>query len=127
MHCIPLLVIALFFIIGGISHFVIPEFFMSAMPDYLVFHRELVFISGAFEILAAIGILVPQTRLFAGYGLIALMIAVFPANINMALHPEKYKSIPELFLYLRLPLQFLLIGFVWWAIVPERLQKRIDD
>lgn len=124
MPRIPLLVVALFFITGGIAHFVVADFFVMAMPDYLGYHKELVIISGVFEILGAIGILVPQTRLLAGYGLIALIIAVYPANINMALHPEKYKDISELFLYIRLPFQFLFIWFVWWAIAPERLKNK---
>lgn len=124
MPRIPLLVISLFFIIGGIAHFVVPDFFIMAMPDYLGYHTELVIISGLFEILGAIGILVPHTRLLAGYGLIALIVAVYPANINMALHPENYSDIPKLFLYLRLPFQFLLIWFVWWAIAPDRLQNK---
>lgn len=124
MPRIPLLVIALFFMTGGIAHFVVADFFMMMMPDYLSYHKELVIISGVFEILGAIGILVPQTRLLAGYGLIALIVAVYPANINMALHPEKYKDISELFLYIRLPFQFLFIWFVWWAIAQERLQNK---
>lgn len=120
----PLVVIALFFIIGGIAHFVVADFFMMAMPDYIGYHKQIVVISGVFEILGAIGILIPQTRLLAGYGLIALIIAVFPANINMALHPEKYQDLPELLLYIRLPFQFLFIWFVWWAIAPERLKNK---
>ncbi len=120
----PLLVIALFFIAGGIAHFVVADFFIMAMPDYLGYHKELVIISGVFEILGAIGILVPQTRLLAGYGLLALIVAVYPANVNMALHPEKFKDIPELFLYIRLPFQILFIWFVWWAIAPERKKSQ---
>ena len=120
----PLLVIALFFIAGGIAHFVVADFFIMAMPDYLGYHKELVIISGVFEILGAIGILVPQTRLLAGYGLLALIVAVYPANVNMALHPEKFKDIPELFLYIRLPFQILFNWFVWWAIAPERKKSQ---
>ena len=120
MPRIPLLIIAVFFIAGGIAHFVVTDSYIAAMPDYLGYHKELVIISGVFEILGAIGILVPQTRLLAGYGLVALIIAVYPANINMALHPEKYTDISELFLYIRLPFQFLFMWFVWWAIAPER-------
>tara|TARA_R110000744_G_scaffold353186_2_gene459486 strand:- start:1575 stop:1961 length:387 start_codon:yes stop_codon:yes gene_type:complete len=123
MPCIPLLVIALFFLTGGIAHFVVADFFMMAMPDYLGYHKELVLVSGVLEILGAIGILIPQTRLLAGYGLIALIIAVYPANIHMALHPEKYKNLSELFLYIRLPFQFIFVWFVWWAIAPERLEN----
>ena len=120
MPRIPLLIIAVFFIAGGIGHFVVTDSYIAAMPDYLSYHKELIIISGVFEILGGVGILVPQTRLLAGYGLIALIIAVYPANINMALHPEKYTDISELFLYIRLPFQFLFMWFVWWAIAPER-------
>lgn len=122
MPRIPLLIITLFFLSGGIAHFVFLDFFVIAMPAYLIHHKELVIISGIFELLGAIGILVPKTRLFAAYGLIALVIAVYPANINMALHPEKYQDISALFLYARLPFQFLFIWFIWWAIAPERLK-----
>ncbi|HEY6131320.1 MAG TPA: DoxX family protein [Halioglobus sp.] len=118
----PLLIIALFFFTGGIAHFVFADFFVQSMPDYLSYHKELVIVSGIFELLGAIGILVPRTRRFAAYGLILLVIAVYPANINMALHPERFKDIPVLFSYFRLPFQFLFVWFIWWAIAPERLQ-----
>ena len=81
-------------------------------------------ISDLFEILGTGGILVPQTRLLAGYGLIALIIAVYPANINMALHPEIFTEIFEFLLYIRLIPQILFIWFVWWAITPERLGNK---
>ena len=124
MPRIALLIIALFFMTGGIAHFVVADFFIQAMPDYLAYQQELVMVSGVFEILGAIGILLPQTRLIAGYGLMALIIAVYPANINMAMQPEKYQNISELFLYIRLPMQFILLWFVWWAIKPERLKNK---
>jgi uncharacterized membrane protein len=123
MPRVPLLIIALFFLLGGVGHFVFVDFFIMAMPGYLSYHKELVIISGIFELLGAVGILVPKTRLYAGYGLIALVVAVYPANINMALHPEQYKDMSPLFLYLRLPFQFLFVWFIWWAISPERLQN----
>lgn len=123
MPRIPLLFIALFFIIGGIAHFVAADFFILMMPDYLGYHKQLVSISGVFEVLGAIGILVPKTRLLAAYGLIALIIAVYPANINMAVHADHYKNISAFFLYIRLPVQLLFIWFVWWAVTPERLEK----
>lgn len=90
------------------------------MPDYLGYHRELVMISGVFELLSAMGILISQTRLWAGYGLMALVVAVYPANIHMAMHPELYPDISGLFLWIRLPFQFLFLWFIWWAIKPER-------
>ena len=121
-----LLIIALFFLAGGIAHFVYTDFFIQAMPEYLSHHEELVFISGVFEILGAVGILIPQTRLWAAYGLIALIIAVYPANINMALHPENYENLSELLLYIRLPFQFLFIWFVWWAINSNNIVHTIN-
>lgn len=123
MPRIPLLIVAIFFLGGGIAHFVVADFFVMAMPAYLGYHRELVIISGVFELLGAVGILVPKTRLMAGYGLIALCVAVFPANINMALHPEQFFDLSETFLYIRLPFQIVFICFIWWAIRPERLHK----
>lgn len=120
MFRIPLLIISLFFLIGGIAHFVLTDFFVKAMPDYLGYQYELVIISGVFELLGAIGILIPKTRLLAGYGLIALCVIVFPANINMSLHPDQFTDISEVLFYIRLPLQFLFIWFIWWSI---RLEK----
>lgn len=120
MQKYTLYIITLFFTVGGIAHFVSMDSFIKIMPDYLGYHKELVIISGAFEILGAIGILVPRTRRFAGYGLILLSIAVFPANINMALHPEKFPDISVVILYLRLPLQLVIIAAIWWV---TRLKK----
>tara|TARA_R110002012_G_scaffold56346_5_gene144332 strand:- start:1655 stop:2038 length:384 start_codon:yes stop_codon:yes gene_type:complete len=125
MPRIPLLVISLFFFAGGLAHFVFTDFFVMAMPDYLGYHQELVLISGIFELAGAMGILVPKTRFWAGCGLIVLMVAVYPANINMALHPEQYPEIPRLLLYARLPLQFLMAWFVWWSIKAERLERKV--
>lgn len=123
MPRIPILLIALFFFAGGVAHFLLPDFFIRIMPAYLSHHKELVIISGLFEIAGALGLLLPKTRLWAAYGLIALIIAVYPANINMALHPEKFPEVSVLLLYARLPLQFILVWFVWWSVTAERQQK----
>ncbi len=124
MPRIRLLVIFLFFFSGGIAHFAFTDFFVLAMPDYLGYQKEWVLISGVFELAGAIGILVPKTRVWAAYGLIVLIAAVYPANINMALYPEQYSDIPRLFLYARLPLQFLLAWFVYWSIKTERREQK---
>jgi len=121
---IPLVIIAGFFLVGGFAHFFSAEFFVAIMPAYLPWHYELVIISGVFEIAGALGLLIPQTRLFAAYGLIALCIAVFPANLNMALHPENFANVPVVALYLRLPLQLLIIWFIWWSVKLERTAKQ---
>ena len=116
MQRISLLIISLFFFIGAMGHFFKTDSFIAAMPDYLSYHWELVIISGVFELLGAIGILIPKSRVLAGYGLIALCVIVFPVNLNMALYPDKFSEIQSIYLYIRLPLQFLFIWLIWWAI-----------
>lgn len=110
-----LAVVFLWFLIGGIAHFAIPTTFMAAMPDYLPWHREAVAISGGFELLGAIGLLLPAWRRWAGNGLIALVVVVTPVNVHMWLHPAQFPAIPEALLGLRLVLQVLLIACIWWA------------
>ena len=113
--------VALLFVGVGVSHFTDPEFFVSIMPPYLPAHLELVYLSGVFEILGGIGILVPAARRFSGWGLLALLAAVYPANIHMALHPELFPDLSPAALYLRLPLQFVYGALVWWvALAPGR-------
>ena len=123
MPRISLLIISLYFLLGGIAHFVSTDSFVAIMPAYLSYHWELVIISGIFELLGAIGLLVPKMRLWAGYSLMALSVAVFPANINMALNSQHHTVMSELLLYARLPLQPLLIWFIWWAIAKERANR----
>ena len=127
MPRLPVIIIALFFLLGGIAHFAYMDAFVAAMPAYLGFHEELVIVSGVFEIAGAVGILIPRTRRVAGYGLIALAFAVFPANINMALHPEKFPALSQTALYLRLPLQFVLVWFIWWATTPKKQEHATTD
>jgi uncharacterized membrane protein len=108
--------IAAIFIVAGAAHFVVPEGFVRIVPPYLPAPKALVLISGAFEILGGVGVLVPETRAVAGWGLILLLLAVFPANVHMALHPEGFAPIPAWVLWLRLPLQFVLIAWVYGAV-----------
>lgn len=121
---IPVFIVAAFFIFGGIAHFVLADFFVAIMPSYLPWHEELVAISGVFEIVLALALLWPKTRLLAAWGLIALAIAVFPANINMAMHPEQFPEMSKEFLYGRLPLQAVIIGFIYYAVAPERKARK---
>ena len=104
--------LAAFFINVGIDHFINPDFYLSIMPPAFPMHLEAVYISGFFEILGGICVLIPSLRKIAGWGLVALLIAVYPANIYMALTPEAFPDIPIAILYFRLPLQFL---FFYWA------------
>lgn len=110
------IVLAIFFISAGILHFIAAPMYVKIMPPYLPAHLELVYISGVFEILGGIGILIPLLQIPAGYGLVALMVAVFPANINMVVNYEQIGlDFPLLLLWLRLPLQGLLIWWIWWS------------
>ena len=112
-----LLGLAAFFINIGVDHFINPDFYLGIMPPYLPLHLEAVYISGLFEILGGIGVLIPALRRFSGFGLIALLIAVYPANIYMLMTPEAFPDIPVAVLWLRMPLQFL---FAYWAYVITR-------
>jgi uncharacterized membrane protein len=110
-----LAVVFLWFMLGGIAHFVSPDFFVAIMPPYIGFHREIVYISGVFEILGAIGILIPATRRWAGIGLLLLVVCVSPANIHMWLHPELFPDVPPEFLSARLVIQVGLLWLIWWS------------
>ncbi|WP_165070811.1 DoxX family protein [Paludisphaera rhizosphaerae] len=99
---------AALFIVGGVAHFARPEAYMKIMPPYLPFHRELVLVSGFFEIALGVALMIPATSRLAAWGLIALLVAVFPANVFMYQHAERFGISPTLLL-LRLPLQGLLI------------------
>jgi uncharacterized membrane protein len=83
------------------------------MPSYLPAHLVMVEISGAAEIMLGVLLLVPATRAVAAWGLIALLVAVFPANVQMALHPETFPEFSPRSLWLRLPLQAVLIAWAW--------------
>ena len=104
--------LSLFFIYFGIDHFINPEFYLSIMPPAFPLHLEAVYISGFFEILGGISVLIAPLRKIAGWGLVALLICVYPANIYMAITPEAFPEISIGLLYFRLPLQFL---FIYWA------------
>ena len=111
------ILLALLFIVAGTLHFTYPRFYLAIMPPALPYHLELVYVSGFFEIVGGAGLLIPALRRYAGYGLIALLIAVFPANIHMATDVAEAGEtrFPLLLLWLRLPLQFVLIALVWWS------------
>lgn len=102
---------------AGITHFTSPESFIRIVPAYLPSPALLVYLSGVFEILGGIGLLIPRLRTVAAWGLIALFIAVFPANINMAIHQIPFGDAPTplWLLWARLPMQFVLIGWAYWV------------
>jgi uncharacterized membrane protein len=105
--------VAALFLTSGTLHFVRPRLFEAIVPPQLGDPRALVALSGAAEIAGALGLLIPQTRRAAGLGLIALLLAVWPANIFMALEAERFRRVaPAWLLWARVPLQLALIGWV---------------
>jgi len=112
----PLLryVLGILFIAAGLYHFINPDFYLRIMPPYLPWHLFLVHLSGLFESALGIMLLIPKFTRLAAWGLIALLIAVFPANIHMAMNPQLYPDIPPFALWLRLPLQGVFIAWAYW-------------
>jgi uncharacterized membrane protein len=103
-------------IIVGITHFIKPEQFARIVPSQLPYPFELVYISGFFEILGGVGLLIPSVSIAAAWGIIALFIAVFPANINQAINSIPIEGIPHhpWLYWFRLPFQAVLISWAWW-------------
>ena len=102
-----------FFVFAGAMHFVRPKYYEAIMPPYVPRHREVVAVSGAAEIAGGLAVIPEGTRHFGGLWLVALLAAVFPANLHMALNAKRYKKIPAWALYARLPFQALFIWDVW--------------
>src|SRR5688572_28185240 len=109
------LVCGLFFIVAGAMHFLLPNAYRSIVPPYLPSPAALVAISGFAEIAGGIGLIIPLTRRVAGIGLIALLIAVWPANFVMLFRyrAQGASALAQTLLWLRLPLQIVLIWWVW--------------
>jgi uncharacterized membrane protein len=107
------------FLFGGLGHFLATDFFVSIMPPYIPWPLAAVYVSGVFELLGAVGVLLPATRVWAGRGLFLLTLAVTPANVHMWLHPELFPDFSETMLSLRLVVQVLLLACIWWSTRPE--------
>ena len=106
-------ILAVFFLVAGANHFLNPRPYLSMMPSYLPSPAALVWVSGVAEMIGGLGVLIPRVRTMAGWGLIALLLAVFPANLNVAIHGWPGTSLPPWSLWLRLPLQIVLIWGVY--------------
>ena len=103
-----------FFIVAGVTHFTNRDFFTSIVPPYLPWPVMLVYVSGVAEIVIGVMLMVPATSWLAGWAAIALLIAVFPANIHMAMNPQLYPDVSLSALLIRLPLQGVLIALAYW-------------
>ena len=117
LKLVLLFVMAAFYVFAGIQHFRVPEFYIPMMPPYLPWHAELVFLSGVAEVLCGIGVLTPTTRKYAAWATIALLVAVFPANIHVAVNNVPVFGAtegPGPIGLVRLPFQLVLIAWAWW-------------
>jgi uncharacterized membrane protein len=109
--------LAVTFTTAGLLHFLRPRMYEQIMPDFLPAHHELVLASGAAEIVGAALVVFPRTRSLGGVWIAVTLVGVLPANVHMALQPDRYDSIAPTLLWARLPLQGLLI---WWALRATR-------
>ena len=110
--------LAIFMIGAGTMHFLSPQFYMKIMPPYLPFHLELVYLSGFFEFLFGVLLRVPRFSRLAAWGIFALLIAVFPANIYLYQHQESLPASPMVH-FLRLPLQAVFLSWAYWHTRPS--------
>ncbi len=101
------------YIAAGIPHFWKPKAYLKIMPSYLPYHLELVYLSGALEIIFGALLLFPATQVIGAWGIIAVLIGVFPANIDMVVNYKGKKFWPRILLWSRLPIQLWLIYWAW--------------
>lgn len=124
MRKVALAFVFLWFAIGGVAHFVLPDFFLKIVPPDLPLRMEAVYISGFFELLGAAALLHVSLRSAAGLGLFVLVIVVTPANVYMWRHADLFPGIPQILLALRLILQVLLLALIWWSTRAWTLLRR---
>jgi len=117
----------IFYVAAGSLHFTRPEFYVPMMPTYLPAHLALIYLSGLAEVALGMAVLVPATRVPAAWGLILLLIAIFPANVHIALHNVPVFGAQEgagIWNFVRLPVQGLLIAWAWWYTGPSVIADR---
>ena len=114
MKEISLYIMAALYVLAGVNHFVQPKFYLRIIPRSIPWHKAVNYISGAAEIVLGLLLLYQPYSRIAAWGIIALLIAVFPANVNHLTSAKPGRGIPIWALYLRLPVQGLLILWAWW-------------
>ena len=120
MYTAGVLITGGLFIAAGISQLVRPAAYLSVVPPYLPFPLALIYGTGVLKALGGLGLLVPQTRRPVGWALVFLLVAVFPANVHMALNPQQFADVPPALLIARLPLQLVFIAWVYWLAIRNR-------
>ena len=109
-----IIVMSWFYISAGLLHFTNTNWFLQIVPPYLPFKLELVYVSGFFEIIFGLMLVLPSWRYYAGWGLVLLLIAVYPANIYLAQTNGAAMNTSALIAWVRLPFQFLFISIAYW-------------
>jgi uncharacterized membrane protein len=116
-----------FYVLAGANHFRDPAFYQPMMPPYLPAHDLLIQLSGVAEIVLGVAVLIPSLQRLAAWGIIALLIAVFPANLHVALHDIPVGGASEglgIWNWVRLPIQAVLIAWAWWYTRPDQAPSR---
>ena len=111
---ISIIIMSLFYIMAGTNHFINPDWYVRIVPPNLPFKTAIVYISGILEIILGSLLIFPKIRFISGWGLIILLVAVYPANIYVALTNGEAMDITPLIAWGRLPFQFVLIGLAYW-------------
>lgn len=110
--------LGVFFILGGINHFRVPEFYLNIMPDYIPAHEAMVYLSGVTEVIAGIMLLVPSLSVWGAWFIIAHLVVFFTVHFWMIQHAEKYPDVPLWALWLRIVIQVVFIVWAWWFVTP---------
>ena len=111
---------SVFYLAAGVNHFRNPDFYLRIMPPYLPWPSALHLLAGALEVILGVGLLIPRFRRLAAWGIVLLLVAVYPANIHVALNQHLFPGVPDVFHWVRLALQFVLIAWAWWYTRPAR-------
>jgi uncharacterized membrane protein len=112
--------LAIFFVVAGINHFVRPDFYMNIMPDYLPLHRELVLLSGVTEIVAGVLVAIPATMRWGAWFIVAHLVIFMTVHVHMVVHADRYADVPVAALYFRIVMQFVLIAWALWYTRPPK-------
>jgi len=118
---------AAFYVVAGLMHLARPDYYLPMMPPYLPWHSELILLSGLAEAGLGIAVLIPALRARAAWGIILLLIAVFPANLHIAMHNVPVFGAAQgagIWNWVRLPLQLVLILWAWWYTDGHRAEGR---
>jgi uncharacterized membrane protein len=119
--------LALFFVVAGVNHFLNPEFYTNIMPGYMSWHYELVIISGVTEILAGVLLAIPKTSRIGAWAMVAMLLAFMPVHVHMIMNATQYSDVPLVLLWVRIPLQFVFILWAWWFTRPERSPVAVHE